>query len=62
MKSIRTNTFLAGVFYNEKFDTKTDDYSAVLKTRKSFRAKPFTAAIENKEFTEQWSAADGGWI
>lgn len=45
-----------------KIDTKTDDYSTVLKTIKSFLAKPFTAAVGDKEFTENWSATNGKWI
>ena len=45
-----------------KIDTKTDDYSAVLKTIKVFLAKPFTAVIEGKEFTEKWSATNGEWM
>jgi hypothetical protein len=34
----------------------------VLKTIKSFLAKPFTAAVGDKEFTENWSATNGKWI
>ena len=45
-----------------KIDTKTDDYSTVLKTIKAFLTKPFTAAIRDKEFTEKWSAINGEWI
>ena len=44
-----------------KIDTKTDDYSTVLKTIKAFLAKPFTAAVENQELTEQWIAAENQW-
>lgn len=44
-----------------KIDTKTDDYSTVLKTIKAFLTKPFTAAVESKKFTEQWSAAENQW-
>lgn len=44
-----------------KIDTKTDDYSIVLKTIKIFLTKPFTAAVEGKGFTEQWSAAENQW-
>ena len=36
-----------------KIDTKTDDYSTVLKTIKEFLTKPFTAAARGKEFTEK---------
>lgn len=45
-----------------KIDIKTDDYSTVLKTINVFLAKPFTAAIECKNFTEQWSAQSGKWM
>lgn len=45
-----------------KIDTKTDDYSTVLKTIKEFLTKPFTAAARGKEFTEKWSATNGKWI
>ena len=45
-----------------KIDTKTDDYSTVLKTIKEFLTKPFTAAARGKEFTEKWSATNGEWI
>ena len=44
-----------------KIDTKTDDYSTVLKTIKTFLAKPFTAALEKTEFSEQWIAAENQW-
>lgn len=45
-----------------KIDTKTDDYSTVLKTIKEFLTKPFTAAVGGKELTEKWSATNGEWI
>lgn len=45
-----------------KIDKKTDDYSTVLKTINAFLAKPFTAAIKDKKFTEQWSAKNGTWM
>ena len=45
-----------------KIDTKTDDYSTVLRTIKTFLMKPFTAAIESKEFAEQWSAQNTEWM
>ena len=45
-----------------KIDTKTDDYSTVLKTIKTFLTKPFTATVRDKGFTEKWSAANGEWI
>lgn len=45
-----------------KIDTKTDDYSTVLKTIKNFLTKPFVVAIQSENFTEQWSATKGKWI
>lgn len=45
-----------------KIDTKTDDYSTVLKTMKAFLTKPFTAAVGDQEFTEKWFANNGEWI
>lgn len=45
-----------------KIDTKTDDYGTVLKMIKSFLIKPFKAAIESKEFAEQWSAQNAEWM
>ena len=45
-----------------KINIKTDDYSTVLKIIKVFLAKPFSATVNNKEFIEQWSAANGEWM
>ena len=45
-----------------KIDTKTEDYSTVLKTIKAFLTKPFTAAVVCKEFNEKWSAINGEWM
>lgn len=45
-----------------KIDTKTADYSTVLKTITAFLTKAFTAAVRGKEFTEKWSAANGEWM
>ena len=45
-----------------KIDTKTDDYSTVLKTIKEFLTKPFTAAVGDKKFTEKWFTTNGEWI
>lgn len=45
-----------------KINTKTDDYSTVLKTIQNFLEQPFMAAVENKTFTECWSAANSEWI
>ena len=42
-----------------KIDTKTEDYSTVLRTIKTFLIKPFTAAVVCKEFNEKWSATNG---
>ena len=45
-----------------KIDTKTVDFSTVLRTIKAFLTKPFTAVVIGEEFIEEWSAADGKWI
>ena len=45
-----------------KIDTKTDDYSTVLKTIKTFLIKPFAAAVAGKEFNEKWFAINGEWM
>lgn len=45
-----------------KINTKTDDYSTVLKTIRIFLEKPFIAVAENKTFTECWSAASSKWL
>ena len=45
-----------------KIDTKTDDYSTVLKTIKTFLIKPFAAAVVGKEFNEKWFAINGEWM
>ena len=47
-------------FYR-KIDTKADDFNTVLKSIKKFLTEPFTAAVENKEFEEKWTAVDGRW-
>lgn len=48
--------------FTRKIDTKTDDYSTVLKTIRAFLEQPFVAAIENKNFEKQWSATDSAWM
>ena len=45
-----------------KINTKTDDYSTVLKIIQNFLEQPFIAAAENKTFTERWSAPNSKWI
>lgn len=45
-----------------KIDTKTADFNTVLKTIKEFLIEPFIAAVENKEFEEKRTAADGRWM
>ena len=47
--------------FSRKIDTKTDDFSTVLKTIKAFWAKPFTAAIKGEKFTEQWYSSENKW-
>ena len=41
---------------------RTDDFNTVLKTIKAFLIEPFMAAVENKEFEEKWTAANGEWM
>ena len=45
-----------------KIDTKTDDYSTVLKTIKAFLTKPFRTSFGDKEFTGKWSGVNGEWV
>lgn len=45
-----------------KIDTKTDNYSTVLKTIQAFLTKPFTAAVEDRVFTSSWIAQNNKWI
>ena len=45
-----------------KINIRTDDYSTVLKTIRIFLEQPFTAAAENKTFTDRWFAANSKWI
>lgn len=45
-----------------KIDTKTDDYSTVLKTIKIFLTKPFMETINEEKFIGKWSAANSEWM
>ena len=45
-----------------KIDTKTDNYSTILKTIQAFLTKPFTAAVEDRVFTGSWIAQNNEWI
>lgn len=45
-----------------KIDTKTDNYSTILKTIQAFLTKPFTVAIEDRVFTGSWIAQNNEWI
>lgn len=45
-----------------KIDTKTDDFSTVLKTIKVFLAKPFALAIKKMDYVEKWSAQNTEWM
>ena len=47
--------------FTKKIDTKTDDYTTVLKLMKKFLAGSFTAAIYGKEFSEHWSVSAVKW-
>jgi predicted nucleotidyltransferase component of viral defense system len=44
-----------------KIDTKTDDFSTVLKVINKFLTAPYTASVTNSEYNEQWSAANNKW-
>lgn len=44
-----------------KIDTKTDDFSTVLRTIKIFITKPFTAAVTGNELTECWLSSTNQW-
>lgn len=44
-----------------KIDTKTDDYSTVLRTIKNLLAKPILAAINATCFNEKWIAVTNTW-
>ena len=44
-----------------RINTKTDDYSTVLKTINAFLTKPFMAAVKEKRFTEQWYSNANKW-
>ena len=48
--------------FTRKIDTKTDDYSTVLRTIKVFLAEPYTAAIEKVKFSRKWSVQFSEWI
>lgn len=41
-----------------KIDTKTDDYSTVLKAIKDFLSMPFSVAIHGNDFDKRWYAAE----
>lgn len=49
------------IAFCRKIDTKTDDYDAVLRTIKTFLAKPFYATLKNSQYNEQWSAQNNLW-
>ena len=44
-----------------KIETKTDDFSKVIKTINLFLAEPFKAVVENQNFTAKWTASDNEW-
>ncbi len=45
-----------------KINTKTDDYSVVIRTIKAFLAEPFISVLREEEFTLKWLAFEGKWI
>ncbi len=48
--------------FTRKIATKTDDFGTVLRIINTFLAKPFTAAVKDKEFTSKWSATNTEWM
>ena len=44
-----------------KINTKTDDFSTVLKTMSTFLTKPYISAVQNEECSSHWSAFKGKW-
>lgn len=44
-----------------KIDTKTDDYSTVLRTIKEFLTQPFVAATTNTKFDRKWLQTSISW-
>lgn len=44
-----------------KIDTKTDNFSTVLKTINVFLTKPFITVIVSKEITEKWYSSENKW-
>ena len=48
--------------FTRKIDTKTDDFRTIIEVINTFLAKPFTGAVQNEEYAEQWSAAEGKWM
>ncbi|MDO5574257.1 MAG: nucleotidyl transferase AbiEii/AbiGii toxin family protein [bacterium] len=48
--------------FTHKTGIKTDDFSTVLEIVNTFLAKPFSAAVENEEYTESWSAVNYKWM
>jgi len=46
----------------KKISTKTDDFKTVLKTMNTFLSEPFTAAINDWDFTKHWSASGNKWM
>ena len=59
---IQSNATALKSVFCRKIDTQTDDFNPVLKIIGVFLTKPFTVAVEGKEFTEKWSATDGEWM
>ena len=45
-----------------KIDTKTEDFSTVLKTMAVFLRTPFLAALDGNKFIAHWSSVDNIWI
>lgn len=48
--------------FTHKIDTKTNNFSIVLKTIKEFLKEPLEAVAKNKEYEGKWIAQKGKWI
>lgn len=44
-----------------KINMKTDDFNVIIKTIKLFLREPFSAAINNTDFMNHWSATEEKW-
>lgn len=47
--------------FTKKINTKTDDYRNILCGIESFLKQPYLSAIQNKDFSMQWTADKQQW-